>query len=134
MGQVALEQGERGHDEADEEAAAVAEEDPAGPEAEEVEEQEPEQAAHEGHEHEADEELAEGDRVEQQDEGGDEGNSRAARPSMLSRRLKAFVIPTIQSTVTTMFIHSKGRKEMRTSADDQEDAAARSWPEALAAT
>src|SRR5882672_9275156 len=36
----------------------------------------------------------------------------AERPSMLSRRLKALVMPTSHSRVTTTFIHSKGRNDV----------------------
>ena len=54
----------------------------------------------------------------------------AERPSMLSRRLKAFVTPTSQRTVTTVFIQSKGRNEVRTSAATITRAAS-TWPAAF---
>ena len=41
----------------------------------------------------------------------------AVSPSMLSRRLKAFVTPTSQRRVSTMFIHSSGITEVRTPAE-----------------
>src|SRR5712691_7448094 len=51
----------------------------------------------------------------------------AARPSMLSRRLKALVTPTIHTTVTPTLSASWGRKEMRTPAA-MSISAARSCP------
>ena len=72
MGDVALEEGERGEGEADEEAAAVAEEDRGRVE---VVDEEPEEAPHEGDEDEADEELAEDPGVHQQHQRGHEGDA-----------------------------------------------------------
>jgi hypothetical protein len=57
----------------------------------------------------------------------------AESPSMLSSRLKAFVIPTSQRSVTTRFIHSKGRNEVATP-EIISTAAAAVWPAALAQT
>ena len=66
------EERQRGEGEADEEAAAVAEEDRGRVE---VVDEEPEQAPHEGDEHEADEELAEDPGVDEQHQRGHEGDA-----------------------------------------------------------
>ena len=70
---VALEEGEGAHQEADEQAAAIPEEDPRGMD---VEDEEPEQASHEGHEEQADEDLVERPGVDEEHERGHEGDAR----------------------------------------------------------
>ena len=57
----------------------------------------------------------------------------AARPSMLSRRLKALVTPTSQTSVTRTLRASLGMNDVRTPAATSMTAAA-SWPAALTAT
>ena len=57
----------------------------------------------------------------------------AESPSMLSSRLKALVIPTIQTRVTTTFIHWKGRNVVVTPARTRMTAAS-TCPTALTQT
>ena len=91
MGDVALEQRERGHHVADEEAAAIAQED-ARP-GWKLKNRKPSRLPMKASEHQADEELAERPRVDQEHRGRPRSATPADRPSMLSSRLKALVMP-----------------------------------------
>ena len=95
MGDVALEQGERGEDEADEEAAAVAEEDRGRVP---VVDEEAEQAPDEGDETRL---MKNSPRSQAFSSRTSEATKAtpAESPSMLSSRLKALVMPTTQTRV-----------------------------------